>query len=357
MRVLLLDPLHDFRFGGCKFSIKGRHCPKILRLISKHRGPRMRITNDCSPEEMLAELFNKAGDSIEATAGFGDPSLSNHDYVCEQLSLRVAAMLRSYERLGNNVHITQSMRDNGVDIYLEFENPDQSTRRIGIQVKGNREAVDAVRKNRIGEAMEATLKRQAFEANRWRLHEWWVVLCFDVTQTAHAKLVKRINSELLQGGNPAVIRIYEPIGAWNFLRMGEEEVDAMCVRKLCREDEVLVAAQAEVNDLSLGAYAVVMPTLFGSLEESADLSLRDLMGLVNEGNDADIDRASDAIDELEQVGYLERHDHEDTWSTHPAHFPGLCALYFEGRVRHRLSPSAAADFVTSLAPPGVSGEA
>lgn len=315
----------------------------------------MRITNDCRPEEMLAELFSTTGDGIEATAGFNDRSLSNHDYVCDQLSQRVAAMLRSYERLGNSVHVTQAMRDNGVDIYLEFEGSDQSTRRIGIQVKGNREAVDALKKRRAGEAMEATLKRQAFESSRWRLHEWWVVLCFDLTKTAHAKLVKRINSELLQGGHPTPIRIYEPTGVWNLLGMGAEDIDAMCVRKLCREDEVLVAAQAEVDHLSPDAYAVVMATLFDSLEESPDLSLRDLMGLANEGDDLDIDRTGDAVEELEQVGYLQRHDHDDTWSTYPATYPGLCALYFEGRVRHRLSPSAAANFVTSLARKVMSG--
>lgn len=309
----------------------------------------MRITNDCLPEEMLAEVLRLKGAAKDDTAGFNAPDWSNHEFVCEQLSLRVSAILRSYARLRNEVNVTQSMRDNGVDIILSFESDDQSSRRIGIQVKSNREAVAATRKDRSTESMEALIKRQAFESTRWSLNEWWVVLCFDVTRKEHDALVKRISAELLQARQPAEIRIYEPTEMWNFFSMGEEDVDALCVRRLCKNDEVLIAAQAEVSSLTCGAKAVVMATLFESLEDSANQSLSDLLQLTDEAGTRDIDQTAKVVDELEGSGYLKRFEGEDIWSTHASVYPGLCALYFEGRVRHGLSRSAAASFVRSLA--------
>ncbi|MCB8747818.1 hypothetical protein LHU53_12980 [Rhodoferax sp. U2-2l] len=308
----------------------------------------MRITNDCQPDAMLAELFRLNKSTVDDTAGFNEVNWSNHDFVCKELKQRVDAMLRSYKRLGNEVNVTQSFRDNGVDILLELESSLGSTRRIGIQVKSNREAIAAVKRLGDGNSMEGVLKRQAFEATKWDLQEWWVVLCFDLTSKAHSDLVNRISSELLPGRPFFETRIFKPTEAWDLLALGDEGIDAICVSMLCKDDEILVAAKVEAEGLTGGAYSVVMNTLFDSFSEHTLLSLGDLSRLTEVDYSLDITATSAVVDELEANGYLTYISHEDAWSTCPTTFPGLCALYFEGRTRHRLSSSAAANFVQKL---------
>lgn len=194
--------------------------------------------------------------------------------------------------------------------------------------------------------MEAVLKRQAFESFRWKLDEWWIVLCFDLTVAARVKLVKRINSELLQQ-SPVPIRIYEPTKAWSMLSMDEDEVDALCVLFLCKEDEILIEARSEVSELSGRAFNVVMATIFDSFEDHAsEYSLDEMEGLISEDNTYDIDVTSEVIDELS--GYLSRVDYDDAWRVNPHYYQGLCALYFEGKVRYQLSHAGAANFVRKL---------
>jgi hypothetical protein len=306
----------------------------------------MRITDDCPPDLMLAELLKANKASSLETSIFNNSSWSNHDYICDQMRERIDAMLRSYARLGNEVHVTQSMRDNGVDVFLAFTGEGGTSQRIGIQIKSNNEAIGATKKIRAGESMEAILKRQAFESFRWNLTEWWVVLCFDLTKKEHVKLVKRINSELLPGG-PITIRIYEPEHAWSLLGMRDDEVDARCVLSLCQDDEILVGAREEANDLSQSALNVVMGTLFDALSDGASQhSLDQLMTLANDDMEHDIDKTGDVLDELSD--YLIRRDYEDVWYANPYVYKGFCALYFEGRVRHQLSPTEAANFVRKL---------
>jgi len=307
----------------------------------------MRITDDCPPEAMLAELFHANESTHEETEVFGNSPWSNHDYICEQLKVRIAVMLSSYTRLGNEVHVTQSMRDNGVDILLEFAGKDGGSKRIGIQVKSNNEAVAGTKSNRAGASIEATLKRQAFESSTWGLSEWWVVLCFDLTKTEHVKLVQRINADLLQKGH-VPIRVYEPANAWSLLAMRDDEVDALCVLSLCRDDEILTEARFEVGKISKNALNVVLDTLFNALiDPSKGISLSELIYLASDEGEHNIDQTSKVVDEL-QV-YLTRDSDEDIWYPNPYIYKGLCALYFEGRVRHRLSHTGAANFVSKLA--------
>lgn len=80
----------------------------------------MRITNDCPPDGLLAELFSANVVCLQETNVFADSPWSNHDEICDRLIDRVDVLLRSYNRLGNEAHVTQNMRDNGVDILLEF---------------------------------------------------------------------------------------------------------------------------------------------------------------------------------------------------------------------------------------------
>nr|WP_187148339.1 XopAX family type III secretion system effector [Janthinobacterium sp. Marseille] len=307
----------------------------------------MRITDDCSPEAMLAELFREDQHTKEDTAIFASVDWSNHNYVCNAIKQRVDVMLRSYERLGNEVHVTQSMRDNGVDIILEFSGESVLNRRIGIQVKSNREAIKATgkKKERTTEPMEAVLKRQAFDSHKWKLDEWWIILCFDLTQKSHVDLVNRINSELLQSP-PIQIRIYEPMAAWSMLSMSHSDIDAICVCRLCREDEILIAAQDETIDLSPIAYQIVMATLFDSLQGNTQHSLSDLVRMTNDNGEYDLDRVSDILGELDD--YLVSSE-EDSWFSRAHKYPGLCALYYEGRIRHKLSHDGAANFVRQLA--------
>lgn len=303
----------------------------------------MRITNDCPPHELLCELLAAGLKSEADTATFAEEDWSNHNFICNALRERIDAMLHCYERLGNEAHVTQGVRDNGVDLVLEVRG-----RRIGIQVKSNREAIDATNDRRArGASMESILKMQASDATKWRLDEWWVVLCFDVTQKQHAELVRRINSELKQLHLSMQVRIFEPTQAWRMLGLDASEVEALCVRRLCQEDEILVAAQRELGTLGTVARFLVLSTIFEAIadEEARAVSSEELSRMADEIN-CDIEALSDVLDGLNN--YLEPASHRDSYSVHFNQFPGCCALYYSGLVRHEMNAAEAAAFVRQI---------
>jgi hypothetical protein len=219
-------------------------------------------------------------------------------------------------------------------------------RRVGFQVKSNNEAAkDLARrrtKAREQETLVGTLKRQAFEADRMGgVHEWWVFCCFDLG--VHRDLVSAINAEIGSGQQSRVnIRIIDPREAFAFLGKDDVEIDTLCTLLLCKEDEILVRARTDCRQFTKDAKRVVLSTLGSALEGERSVSLDELIEIVAA---EDMEAAAEAFALLERTGYLEQESDGGSFEINPAEFPGLCALYFEGRVRHRYDRYESTDFL------------
>jgi hypothetical protein len=304
----------------------------------------MRITNDeYGPIEVLAELFSYERLRKADTAQFMREDWCNHDWLLQRLQERIDTVLESYRRLGCDIYETQSLRDHGVDLRfrLDFKG---KCRTIGIQVKANNEAERDRKRAKGTETLAGTLKRQAYEAMiKGAVDEWWVILCFD--KTKHARRISSICAELLGDPTRFPVTIWQPEKALSLLRLSDEEVDAVCTRLLCRDDEVLKAALNEAEDLSSAALEVILCTLDDALHGEIFFESRELRNLAN---GEEVHEELSVVEELEYCGYIAWSSDRAQYVVEPGSMPGLCALYFEGRVRHNLSRSSAGVFVARL---------
>lgn len=350
----------------------------------------MRITNDdYSPIDLLAEIATRRGTTSGDTHRFFRDHKTSHDWLVDEWFRRVDCILESFKRYGVDVNVTQFVRDQGIDLLFRISDHHGEPRRLGLQVKSEREA-QAERNRKPGqETMIGTLKRQAHDA-RERVDEWWVLCCFDSTK--HQNLVQAISSELTGGKQNGWIRVIEPRACAAVLGMSEAEVDAFCTLLLCREDEVLQAARAEVSRHHVHAmnfvFAHLIPGLVDGepvsreavanfLEEAIQASESERggcdgdwnadkadeaaggpleVGLDNHGqDDIEYEEGHESVDvfeileELERSGFISAGTYDDDYRIVPTAFPGLCALFFEARVRHGMSDEAAAEYMRYLA--------
>ncbi|WP_343627074.1 hypothetical protein [Roseateles puraquae] len=304
----------------------------------------MRITNDKSLSALLSEMFSYSVAGKKETAIFKSEDWSNHDWLLEQLHDRLDAVLNSYKRLHTEVHVTQGLRDQGVDVRLDFE-----AGVLGFQLKSNREADADAKSAKAGPRDRVTLvgklKSQAQEAfSVGKVDEWWVLLCFD--RAKHAKLVSRICSEV-RPGKGQLIKIFEPQNALGFLQLSDAEIDAVSTLILCADDELLVAAREEAVAFSDAALDIIYGTLPDALEGESDISFSALSRFPSK---PDREKGvSDAIQELETRGYLSGlFGGGDMFRVSPMAVPAVCALFFEGYVRHGLRHEELIHFVRSL---------
>lgn len=302
----------------------------------------MRITNgDYGPIEVIAELFSYARYRKADTEKFQDEDWCNHDWLLERLQERIDVVLESFRRLGCDVHETQSLRDNGVDLRLRFEFAGKR-RVVGLQVKANNEAERDRTRPRGAETLAGTLKRQAYEAMaKSAVDEWWVLLCFD--KTTHARRISSICAELLGEASKFPVTIWQPEKVLSLLSLSDAEVDAVCTRLLCREDEVLKAAVSEAEELSPAALEVVLATLDDALHGQVVADARHLRWHAEGAAGQD-----EVLDELASSGYVTWSSDRQQYEIEPGAMSGICALYFEGRVRHGLSRESAESFVERL---------
>jgi hypothetical protein len=148
----------------------------------------VRITNkDYTPLGILAELLAYSPSTDEGTNRFCEKGLSSHTYLLSALHKRLEAILNFFERLGCESSENQGLDDNGVDLFLRFEDNGKQ-RRVGFQIKSNQEADTAAKiaqalkqkspKNVVDpeDTLLKTLKRQAHEARlETKTDEWWVL--------------------------------------------------------------------------------------------------------------------------------------------------------------------------------------
>ncbi|MPW05879.1 hypothetical protein GCT19_09505 [Paraburkholderia sp. CNPSo 3155] len=307
----------------------------------------MRITNaDYSPLDVLSELLSYTRCSNVDTEDFFQDEHASHDWLTARWADKLDVVLNSFRRLGTDVYEQQHIRDYGVDVRLTFDHKSEH-HKVGFQLKSNNEAVADSRPNRTGESMVAVLKRQAFEAaQRSGVTDWWIVLAFD--RVKHAKKVQAINAELLSGTTlPIRITVVDPRKAMAFLSMSDQKIDAICTLLLCADDEVLKSAQSEVRNMGSFARKFVLSHIGDALNGERQISQDDIWSW-NTVGDFDDEKAIEEIRDLESDGFLIVDDANAGYTVEPGAYPGLCALYFEGRVRHELNPKAAAEFMERL---------
>lgn len=318
----------------------------------------MRITNkDSTPLGLLAELLAHRPPAAKDTCRFSDKDLSSHDYLLSELRDRLEAILNSYERLGCESSENQGLDDKGVDLLLKFDENDEA-RRVGFQIKSNREADDAAK---LAQALKQknpkpvvdpedtllkTLKRQAHEARlETKVDEWWVLPCFNLKK--HKRRFTTINAHFNNNPDPAwPIRVVPPEQILGLLDMSAAEIDAVCTLLLCRDDEVLSASRLEFGRLSGAAQIFIKNTFYEAL--CGDIEVEDRVFFDAVRDNEDIFDAAQLRDELIRFGYVSSCRVGEALKLDPHAFPGLCALYFEGRVRHKLSWSEASKFMWRL---------
>lgn len=317
----------------------------------------MRITNkDYTPLGLLAELLAHRPATATNTSRFSETDLSSHNHLLSELRDRMEAILSSFERLGCESSENQGLDDNGVDLLLRFEENGKS-RRVGFQVKSNREADASAELARTlkkkpkpsvdpEDSLLKTLKRQAHEARlETKIDEWWVLPCFDLKK--HKARFTTINAHFNNHPDPTwPIRVVPPEQILGLLDMSTGEIDAVCTLLLCKDDEVLRASMFEFGRLSGVAQNFVGETFYEALCGNVEIQDRDFFDAVRD--DENGPDAAQLRDELVSLGYISRSNFGESDKLDPHAFPGLCALYFEGRVRHELGPSDASAFMWRL---------
>jgi hypothetical protein len=304
----------------------------------------MRITNDdYSPIELISELSTNETCKWRGCGDFFVGERAKHDWLVEEWQEKIDEILNLFERYGAQVSGSQSVRDNGIDVYLSYTYKDK-THRVGFQLKSESEALRDKGTNEKHSVVGA-LKRQAFEAiHSGKVDEWWVVPCINYNK--HHKLIQQINAELFVGKsnhNGVEIKFIHPRAALSFLSKDSGELDALCTRFLCREDEILKGALSEVEDLTTFQRKCIFSFIFRGLEGRAYVSSEEILDFET-GDEYDL---ADEFLTLEHMDFLES-DHGEGFTIKPFNLPGICALYFEGRVRHGLSHDGAESFVLTL---------
>jgi hypothetical protein len=307
----------------------------------------MRITRtEYTPIDVLSELITPRGITAPDTKRYFSGERSSHDWLVTAWAEKLEVVLTFFRRYGTEVAETQFIRDHGVDVRLCYAPKSDTDWRVGFQIKSNQEAIKDAKRPRAGETMISTLKRQAFEAQRYGgVNEWWIVSCFDLA--THRKLVSAINAEVT-GGKSAGWRMRQigPREVMAFLQLPDEEIDALCTLLLCKDDEVLQLARREVWDLDHAAQLIVLHSLGPALEGNRELSLRELREVADPSTTDDDDLVRD-VNALETDGFLNSNG-ADAYTIEPSVYVGLCALYFEARARHQYDPSNANKFVRRM---------
>jgi hypothetical protein len=235
------------------------------------------------------------------------------------------------------------VRDNGIDVYLSFTRDDK-THRVGFQLKSELEVLRDKGTNEKHSVIGA-LKRQAFEAiHSGKVDEWWVVPCINYDK--HSKLIQQINAEIIVGMSDlkgVEIRLVDPREAISLLSKDNYEIDALCTLLLCCEDEILKGAIREIENLTVFQRKCILTFIWQALDGEVSVRSDDIIYLQT-GDEEDF---ATEFTHLEDIGFLES-DQGEGFIIKPYSLPGICALYFEGRVRHGMSASGAESFVMTL---------
>ena len=230
----------------------------------------MFITNELTPGEMLAEFLKGRRASLHETSMFA--KLRHDKNLCPRFAEQVSMMLDVYRAYGQEVHDIQSIRDDGIDVLLRYQDQDGNDRRAGLQIKSDDEFCK-------WEAdkypLLSTLKAQyATAISNGKLDEYYILLCVDAVR--HKSRIRTVCSELK---NFSPVKIIEPQDLCEFYEMSPTELWAKATSLLCHNDTVLKKAIEEVTASSPDiAYFVISLVCF-AFEGKHEISSDDLFDL------------------------------------------------------------------------------
>ncbi len=239
-------------------------------------------------------------------------------------------MLDVYAAYRQDAHDMQSIRDDGVDVLLKYQDRDEVDCRAALQIKSNDE-FDKWEKGTLPLPMIAKAQYVAAVENA-RIEDYYLVLCVDEIQ--HRKRVRSILSEFKNFGHCTII---EPCDALGFVEMSEHEVVAKVTRLLCRDDVVLTAAIEELDreapDTAYVLLAIVCQGLRGDTKvDGGTLNTIWADFLEFAPHLEKHDRLGGVLSELQGAGVL-RWEGESDYIEIQNLPKGVCALYFDRKVR------------------------
>lgn len=289
----------------------------------------MFITNELNPGEMLAELLK--GRRVDAASTHSFKNYRHDVDLCPRFERQVSMMLDVYRAYGQEVSDIQSMRDDGIDILLRYENRAGETRTAAIQIKSNHE-FDEWKLKKL--ALPQTLKAQyATAISNARVDDFYVLLCVDSIE--HKSRVRMLSSEMK---NFAKCHIVKPEDLLDLFNMSEIDLWGRTTRLLCHNDTVLKKAteelEAEEVDVAFFLIRLVCRIFEGRNSVLTDDVLFDWWTdwlIFCENAEDESERLSDVVSHFSNAGIF---DYDGGYHVRVEELPpGLCALYFDLRVR------------------------
>lgn len=303
----------------------------------------MFITNELTPAEIFAELIKGRRSSAEATKRF--EALRHDKNLVPRFAEHIDSILDVYRAYRIDAHDIQSLRDDGVDVFLRFEQASEE-HRVGLQIKSNDEFNQWANK-KLG--LIETLKAQysAATANA-RVNDYYIVLCVD--DVAHRKRVRMVCSELKNFPNCTIV---EPRDALGFFDMSEQDLIIRTTRLLCNTDiilrEALNEADSEEADDAFFLVSLVCHVFTRGSRISETICREfwsDWLKLAGDGAKSS-KHMEDVIQKLSSDGVLVYNGGD--YCIDPSLLPApICALYFDLRVRNLAHDANVRDYIAGL---------
>ncbi len=289
----------------------------------------MFITNELNPGEMLAELLK--GRRVDAANTKVFRSYRHDADLCPRIERQVSAMLYVYRAYGQEVSDIQSMRDDGIDILLRYENRAGEARKAAIQIKSNHEFEEWQRKKL---QLPQILKAQyATATSNAQVDDFYVLLCVDSVE--HKARIRMLSSETK---NFSKCHIVKPEDLLEFFNMTDIELWGRTTRLLCHNDTVLKKTIEEMDseeaDIAFFLIRIVCRLFDGKNSFLSDDVIYDWWSDWLEfsgSNEDESERLAEVVSHLTDAGVFE---YDSGYHLRLEALPSaLCALYFDLRVR------------------------
>lgn len=289
----------------------------------------MFITNELNPGEMLAELLKGRRVDAASTKEFSN---YRHDQdLCPRFERQVSMMLDVYRAYGQEVSDIQSMRDDGIDVLLRYENRAGEARTAALQIKSDHEFdLWEGKKLQVSQILKA---QYATAISNVRVDDFYVLLCVDSEK--HKSRIRTLSSETKSFQK---CHIVSPEDLLDFFNMSEIDLWGRTTRLLCHNDTVLKKATEELDaeevDVAFFLIRLVCRIFEGRNSALTDDVLFDwwtdwLIFCENEEDESE--RLADVVSHFSNAGIF---DYDGGYHVRVEALPaGLCALYFDLRVR------------------------
>lgn len=290
----------------------------------------MFVTDQLTPAEILSELLARDDVENEETKKFR--SLRHDRDLCPKIRENAVTALSAYKSHRADVHITQGLRDDGIDVLLRYKAEEERT--IGLQIK----SFDEFEKwaNGRDSAFLQRLKAQAATAILGRhVEKYHIVLCTDGIH--HRQEIMCICSEMREYERTNLVL---PRNALSFYELDGDEIGSLTTRLLSRRDSVYQAAHEELSRMQNDTAYLYIRLLSHALEGNSvadettlDQFYNDWLELTDSDND-DRSRLGDILSELNGSVL----DVKPTGGDHielSQFGAALCSIYFDLKERGR----------------------